>query len=60
MKNVKLTPHEALSVASDHTDQAAQALTSPAGNSAHVPDLNILSAWNDRRQRLLKPVLHLL
>ncbi len=60
MKNVKLTPHEALSAATVDTGEAAQPQTGIGSNTAHVADLHILSVWNDRRQRLVKPTLHLL
>ena len=63
MKTIKRTPHQAMSdavAASDQTDCLGQH-TYVNGSSTHqVADLHILNVWNDRRQRLIRPVFHLL
>ncbi len=60
MKNIYRTPHQTACQVADQTDGTSRR-NGPVENTRHqVPEIRILSVWNEHRQYLIQPRLHLL
>lgn len=60
MKNINRTPHQALAQMAGQANTAAQPDTLGDKSKVLVAELNILPVWNEHRQLLIRPRLHLL